>query len=54
MTEERREWLISQTFNGRAGTPGDVAATVAFLASPSAGHITGQVIHLNGGALLAR
>ncbi|GAA4633478.1 SDR family oxidoreductase [Actinoallomurus vinaceus] len=54
LTQERREWLISQAFNGRAATPGDVAATVAFLASPSAGHITGQVIHVNGGALLAR
>jgi 3-oxoacyl-[acyl-carrier protein] reductase len=32
----------------------DVAATVAFLASPEAGHITGQVIHVNGGAYLGR
>ncbi|WP_433188634.1 SDR family NAD(P)-dependent oxidoreductase [Actinoallomurus sp. CA-150999] len=54
LTQERREWLNSQTFNGRAGTPGEVAATVAFLASPSAGHITGQVIHVNGGSLLGR
>ncbi|GAB3978318.1 SDR family oxidoreductase [Actinoallomurus acanthiterrae] len=54
LTQERREWLHSQTFNGRAATPGEVAATVAFLASPSAGHITGQVIHINGGSFLGR
>jgi len=34
---------------GRLGTPDDVAAAVAFLASPAAGYITGQVIHVNGG-----
>jgi 3-oxoacyl-[acyl-carrier protein] reductase len=27
---------------------------VAFLAAPEAGHITGQVIHVNGGAYLGR
>ena len=34
---------------GRMGTPEDVAATVAFLASDSAGFITGEVIDVNGG-----
>lgn len=45
---------VAATRNKRAGTPADVAATVHFLASPEAGHITGQVIHVNGGAYLAR
>ncbi|MGC9542084.1 SDR family NAD(P)-dependent oxidoreductase [Streptomyces sp. UG1] len=33
----------------RAGTPEDIAATCAFLASDEAGYITGQVIGVNGG-----
>ena len=43
---------VAATRNGRAGSPADVAFTVEFLASPGAGHITGQVIHVNGGAYL--
>ena len=54
LTEERRRLLVSQTFNGRAGTPADVAETVAYLTSPAAGHVTGQVLHVNGGSFLGR
>ncbi|MER5180828.1 SDR family oxidoreductase [Streptomyces sp. NPDC002896] len=50
MTSERREQLIGETSTGRAGTPGDVAATLHWLASPSASHITAQVVQVNGGA----
>jgi 3-oxoacyl-[acyl-carrier protein] reductase len=34
---------------GRFGTVDDVASAAAFFASPDAGYITGQVIHVNGG-----
>lgn len=34
---------------GRIGLPEEVAAAVAFLASPFAGYITGQALHVNGG-----
>jgi 3-oxoacyl-[acyl-carrier protein] reductase len=54
LTAERRALLVGQTADGRAGRPGDIADTVAFLASPEAGHITAQVIHVNGGAFRGR
>jgi 3-oxoacyl-[acyl-carrier protein] reductase len=54
MTGERHAMLVGQTANGRAGRPADIADTVAFLASPAAGHITAQVIHVNGGAFRGR
>ncbi|MEU5583250.1 SDR family oxidoreductase [Streptomyces huasconensis] len=50
LPDERREQLIAATATGRAGSPADIAGTVAFLASPAARHITGQVLHVNGGA----
>ncbi len=37
---------------GRAGTPEEIAATVLFLCTPLAGFITGEVVNVNGGAVL--
>jgi len=54
LTDERRQALIAATSTGRAGLPGDVAATVHFLASPAARQITGQVLAVNGGERTTR
>lgn len=53
MTEALPENVKSEMLKaiplGRFGTVEDVANAVVFLASPLAGYITGQVIHVNGG-----
>jgi 3-oxoacyl-[acyl-carrier protein] reductase len=36
----------------RIGLPEDVAAAVAFLASPAASYITGQTLHVSGGLVI--
>ena len=52
LTGERRESLIAATHDNRPGRPDDIAATAYFLASPAARHISGQTIHVNGGAFI--
>jgi 3-oxoacyl-[acyl-carrier protein] reductase len=49
---EAGQKLLAQIPLGRVGSPEDVAAAVAFLASPKAGYITGQVLRVNGGMLI--
>jgi 3-oxoacyl-[acyl-carrier protein] reductase len=47
--EGAREALLGQVPLGRLGSPDDIAHAVAFLASPHAGYITGETLHVNGG-----
>ncbi|MFD9940265.1 SDR family NAD(P)-dependent oxidoreductase [Nonomuraea sp. NPDC059023] len=54
LTEDGIRARVNNTRNGRPATPADVAETVLFLASPGARHLTGQVVHVNGGAYLGR
>jgi len=49
LPESARQGLLSSIPAGRLGAPEDVAAAVAFLASQSAGYITGQVLCVDGG-----
>jgi 3-oxoacyl-[acyl-carrier protein] reductase len=49
LNEEQRTTLAGQIPLARLGVPEDIAAAVAFLASPEAGYITGQTLHVNGG-----
>lgn len=49
LVEERRDELAKQVPLGRFGTPEEVAASVAFLASDLAGYITGAVLAVDGG-----
>jgi len=49
LSEEQRAALLQQIPLGRLGNPEDVAAAVAFLASPQAAYITGTTLHVNGG-----
>lgn len=49
LPEEQREALLSEIALGRLGEAPEIAKAVAFLASPDAGYITGETLHVNGG-----
>ena len=53
LSEEQKNALLEQIPLGRLGQPEDIAAAVAYLASPAAGYITGAVLHVNGGMYLS-
>jgi 3-oxoacyl-[acyl-carrier protein] reductase len=49
LAAEQQQQLTQQIALGRLGMPQDIAHAVAFLASPQAGYITGETLHVNGG-----
>lgn len=53
MTDQQRQALIDQVPLTRLGTVEDIAAAVGFLASPTAGYITGETLNINGGMYMA-
>ncbi|MEM6275656.1 MAG: 3-oxoacyl-[acyl-carrier-protein] reductase [Pseudomonadota bacterium] len=46
---DQKAAILGQIPMGRMGTPDEIAAATAFLASDEAGYITGTVLHINGG-----
>jgi len=49
LPEAQQQALLSQIPLGHLGKPADIAHAVAYLASPQAGYVTGQELHVNGG-----
>jgi 3-oxoacyl-[acyl-carrier protein] reductase len=49
LTDEQKETIFQKIPMQKLGTVDDIAAAVLFLASNSAGYITGQTLHVNGG-----
>ena len=53
LPDAQRDALLGKIPLGRLGHPDEIAATVAFLASKSAGYITGTTLNVNGGMYMA-
>lgn len=45
---------VAQSLTGKPGLPAEIAASVRHVASPEAAYLTGQILHINGGAALGR
>jgi 3-oxoacyl-[acyl-carrier protein] reductase len=49
LSDDQKDKILGQIPAGRMGTPGEIAASVLFLASPEAAYVTGATLHVNGG-----
>jgi 3-oxoacyl-[acyl-carrier protein] reductase len=52
LSVEQKELLLGRIPLQRLGNSEEIAAAVAFLASPGAAYITGQTLHVNGGMFM--
>lgn len=52
LADEQKDALLKQIPLNRLGQPQEIAAAVAFLASPQASYITGSTINVNGGMVM--
>ncbi|HEC18445.1 MAG TPA: 3-oxoacyl-ACP reductase FabG [Gammaproteobacteria bacterium] len=53
LPDAQREALLGNIPLNRLGQPEEIAAAVAFLASPGAAYVTGETLHVNGGMYMA-
>jgi len=53
LPEDIKNQMLARIPLARLGSVAEIAATVVFLASPSAAYITGETIHVNGGMYMA-
>jgi 3-oxoacyl-[acyl-carrier protein] reductase len=53
LPDEQKKALLAQIPLGRLGKVEDIAAAVAYLASPGADYVTGTVLHVNGGMYMS-
>jgi len=49
LTDQQKEMIAARIPAGRMGSPAEIAAAVAFLASDEAAYITGETLQINGG-----
>ncbi|MEV0319923.1 SDR family NAD(P)-dependent oxidoreductase [Streptomyces sp. NPDC050658] len=45
---------VGRSLTGEPGRPDEIAAAIRYVASPEAAYLTGQIVHINGGAALGR
>ena len=49
LSDSQKEAIMQTIPSGQMGKVDDIAAAVVYLASPEAGYVTGQTMHVNGG-----